>query len=341
LKPSKEAVLFVNTFFQKPLSKSELIANSGSNRKYFRISIENITYILTENNNIDENKSYFYLADLFYKSNIKVPKLVSFNQEQTIYIQEDIGDESLLNFKENKGYSDEVFEMYKRSVKQLTQLQTSLKNKINYEKCYDFQQFDEKLVLNDMFYCKDFFIERLDFPFKKAALIDDFIHISKQIQELPNEYFLYRDFQSRNIFIKNESPFFIDFQGGMKGFLCYDLVSLLWQAKANLPMEWKEKLKEIYFNEIISTEKISIQSLEKSYKISLILRIFQLMGAYGLRGLVERKAHFLDSILLNINNIKYLLDENYLNDFPELKRISTYIVSKGGTKRINEIIQKK
>ena len=129
-------------------------------------------------------------------------------------------------------------------------------------------------------------MDKLDFPYKKSSLIDDFQKITSKINHFKKDYFLYRDFQGRNIYIYENQPYFIDFQGGMQGFLGYDLVSLLWQAKANLPLTWKEELKNRYFNIFSKVNLINQEDFQNQYDTSLILRFYQLLGAYGLRGLV-------------------------------------------------------
>lgn len=320
MKLSNPEIAFVENFLHKKVEEVQLIANSGSSRKYYRLFTEGKkTYILTGNSFTEENASFFYFHDVFEQNGVFVPKLLAVSPQEGFYLQADLGDENLLHVLQREGYTSSVYALYEKSLKQLAHLQISTKDKIDYSRCYDFQKFDQKVVQNDLFYFKDYFLERLQISYRKANLIEEIHQLAEAISTLPDWYFLYRDFQSRNILIQDNEPYFIDFQGGMKGFLGYDLVSLLYQAKANLPEDWRESLKDFYFGIFEKQERLSRESLEESFRLSLILRFFQLLGAYGLRGLVERKPHFLESILLHLEQIPILLDRNYLDDFPYLQ----------------------
>jgi len=332
--------LFLKNRIREKISHIIPITNSGSNRSYYRIFTATNSYILTESEFVKENKSFIYFADLFNKSEVNVPIVIAVNEDFTIYLQEDIGDSSLLNVLLNEGFSDYAYKLYQNSLSQLAKLQIHTKGIIDYEKCYDFQAFNNQQVLNDLFYFKDFFVERLNIPYKKSQLIAEFFQISEKIKSFESDFFLYRDFQARNIFIKNDCPYFIDFQGGMRGFLGYDLVSLLFQAKANLSEEWQIQLKNDYANIFIKQDFITAEQFEKQYNMSLILRFLQLLGAYGLRGLVEKKVHFLESIILHFNNLELLVKQNLLISYPEIDRLIKFIISNDGKKTIEQLIKK-
>lgn len=339
MKLSGTDIAFVEKFLQKSVEEIQLIANSGSNRNYYRLFMKDgKTYILTENAFTEENNTFFYLNDVFEQHQILVPELLAVNTEKNFYLQADLGDESLLHILQRQGYTQSVYALYEKSLKQLADLQITTKEKIDYSHCYDFQKFDKKVVENDLFYFKDYFLERLQIPYQKATLIEEIHQLSEAVSNLPDWYFLYRDFQARNIMIRENKPYFIDFQGGMKGFLGYDLVSLLYQAKANLPTDWRQNLKDYYFGIFEKQEGLSRESLEESFRLSLILRFFQLLGAYGLRGLVERKPHFLESILLHLEQVPILLDRNYLDDFPYLKNILQVLTSDEVKEKVKNLI---
>lgn len=325
---SNTSLVFAQNFFNVSQLEVQDLAVSGSNRKNFRLVLPNENhYILTENEFVAENRTFFYLSRMWNHQGIQVPKLLAVNSSETCYLQEDLGNIDLLNVLQKEGYTESVFEIYAKSIMHLAQLQIQLKNHIDYDQCYDFHVFDHKVVQNDMFYFKNFFLDRLDLPYQKAALIEEITTLATCIQNLPADYFLYRDFQARNIMLKDHEPYFIDFQGGMKGFLGYDLVSLLYQAKAQLPQEWKIRLTQIYFDIFLEQEKVPRSVLEQGYKYALIVRFYQLLGAYGLRGLVERKSHFLESIQLHLQNIHLLTDGGYLEEFPYLKQLNNLLTS--------------
>jgi aminoglycoside/choline kinase family phosphotransferase len=192
--------LFLKNRIREKISHIIPITNSGSNRSYYRIFTATNSYILTESEFVKENKSFIYFADLFNKSEVNVPIVIAVNEDFTIYLQEDIGDSSLLNVLLNEGFSDYAYKLYQNSLSQLAKLQIHTKGIIDYEKCYDFQAFNNQQVLNDLFYFKDFFVERLNIPYKKSQLIAEFFQISEKIKSFESDFFLYRDFQARNIF---------------------------------------------------------------------------------------------------------------------------------------------
>ncbi len=335
----KEAVFFIENTLQSKVNRLEAITNSGSNRQYFRIFTSEKTYIFTKSLNIDENQSFFYFSNKFNENDFLVPKLIAVNEDQQFYLQEDIGNQSLLDFVLNENYNENAYQYYEKSLEELAKLQMFSKTNIDFQQCYDFKIFDEKVVLNDFFYFKSYFLDKLDIAYKKSDLIIDFQLIAEKIKIFKMGYFLYRDFQARNIFIHKNQPYFIDFQGGMNGFIGYDLVSILWQAKANLPNEWKEKLKKHYFDFFINTNDMTLKGLQYQYEISLVLRFFQLLGAYGLRGLVEQKTHFLESILHHLENLKYLIHNNLLVEYPELQRITAFFITNEGKNLIKNHIK--
>lgn len=337
---SLKAEVFLKNNIQEKMTSITPITNSGSNRNYFRINTSTKSFILTESEFVEENQSFLYFTELFLKHLINVPQVLAVSDDKTLYLQEDIGDLSLLDFLSKDGFNNQTHQLYKESLSQLASLQIKTKNLIDFSNCYDFKAFDQQQVLNDLFYFKDFFVERLNIPYSKNQLINEFFQMAEIIKSFDHSYFLYRDFQARNIFLKDEIPYFIDYQGGMQGFLGYDLVSLVFQAKANLPEDWQLKLKLHYAKIFINQGLISEEQFDQQYKMSLILRFLQILGAYGLRGLVERKTHFMESILHHLKNLKLLLNQNLLKPYPETERLITFIVSEKGENLINQLIKK-
>ncbi len=298
----------------------QLITNSASQRLYGRISEQNKKYIITYSENVEENATFLYFTEKFGTCEINTPKILAISEDQTIYIQEDLGEKDLLSHIQNP--TDKLPNYLSKVISDLVKIQVELPKVIDFSRAYEFQQFDEKLILNDLFYFKNYFLEYLEIPFKKQVLIEEFYSISQKAMNLPNDFFLYRDFQSRNIMIKNEEPYYIDYQGGMRGIAAYDCVSFSWQAKANFSPSQKEAFKQNYFQAMQETGTIDLAQLEQSYQLSLIIRLYQLLGAYGFRGLVQQKPHFKESITQTLVNVQYLVENNFLNDYPELENLS-------------------
>jgi aminoglycoside/choline kinase family phosphotransferase len=299
-----------STYAGKDWERIEKIPQSGGDRIYFRIKEGANSYIATYNLNLKENETFIYFAQHFHSKGLPVPKVLAVSADQKIYLQEDLGSESLLDVLEKEGKTERVYQLFQKSLKALAQLQVKGSEGLDYSKCLTSKTFGKHAVLTDLLYYKYYFLDTLQYPYDKQALIDEFELLSDQLSDSHFNYFMFRDFQSRNIIVKNDEVFFIDFQGGMKGGMPYDVASLLWQAKAELSNEWKERLLNDYIQEAeqVLGETIDASLFKKQYHGFVLLRLLQVLGAYGFRGLFERKAHFLTSIPLGLRNLKSFLE---------------------------------
>ncbi|HEX2607564.1 MAG TPA: RNase adapter RapZ [Flavisolibacter sp.] len=304
----------------------EVIAQSGSDRRYFRLTGDDAqTVIGTYGINVPENEAFLYFSEQFQKKGLQVPEVYAVNEERTVYLQEDFGSVSLLNVLESKGFSQEAYALFKESLHQLARLQVLGDEGLDYSKCLTNKEFGKQAIMADLLYFKYYFLDALGKPYDKQKLIDDFEALSNYLSHTEYKYFMFRDFQSRNILISpDQSVHFIDYQGGMKGAPQYDAASMIWQARANLPDEWKMQLLEDYMD---SFESIIGNSLDKDvfrsqYNGYVLIRLLQVLGAYGFRGLFERKAQFLTSIPLALNNLKWFVENHSLGIVvPEFRRV--------------------
>ncbi|MDQ6814074.1 MAG: phosphotransferase [Bacteroidota bacterium] len=312
----------------------EKLPQSGSDRVYFRIYAPEETYIATFNNNIKENETFFYFSHHFKTAGLPMPTIYAVNEEKNIYIQEDLGTESLLDKLEQHGHNEYSFGLYQQTLRQLAKVQIIGDEGLDYEQCLTAKEFGKQAILSDLLYFKYYFVDTLKVPYDKQAMLDDFDALSSFLNNSNQKYFLFRDFQSSNVIVNDDDVHFIDFQGGMKGALQYDVASLLWQAKANLSEDWKEALLDGYINEVelLLNEQIDRKLFKSQYNGYVLIRLLQVLGAYGFRGLFERKAHFLTSIPLALRNLKFFIENKYIGlHTPEFDRILTLVVS-------NEII---
>jgi aminoglycoside/choline kinase family phosphotransferase len=317
------------SFSDESIQSVDKLPQSGSNRIYFRIMSSGGSYIATYNNNIPENQTFVGFSRHFRSGNNPVPEIMAVNQGYSIYIQEDFGDHSLLSKLEQDGYTDYVYGLFRQSLEALAKLQITGDQGLNYDLCITSREFGKQAILSDLLYFKYYFLDTLEIPYDKEKLIDDFEALSNYLTHADYKYFMFRDFQSRNIMIKNEQVHFIDYQGGMKGALQYDVASLLWQAKAGLSDEWKNSLLEYYID---SAEKILGVTIDRvrfvsQYNGYVLIRLLQVLGAYGFRGLFERKAHFLISIPLGLRNLKgFLLNKEIGIQLEEFERLLNLII---------------
>lgn len=303
----------------------DVLPQSGSERRYFRLfSHDGKTIIATIGANIKENETFIYFSEHFRQKSLPVPQIFAVNEDKTIYLQEDFGDISLLHMLEEKGYTQETYDLFKESLTQLARLQVLGNQDLDYDQCLTNKEFGKQAIMADLLYFKFYFLDALRKPYDKQKLIDDFEALSNYLTHTEYKYFMFRDFQSRNVLVKDKQVYFIDFQGGMRGAPQYDVASMIWQAKANLPEEWKANLLEDYIDsfETIIGNEVDRNIFQSQYNGYVLIRLLQVLGAYGFRGLFERKAHFLTSIPQALKNLRsFISDHNLGIALSEFKRV--------------------
>jgi len=318
-----------HSFSKTGIKNISKLPQSGGDREYFRVEANGGNYIATHNQNIRENKTFLYFTKQFKECGVPVPEIYAVNDDQAIYIQQDFGASTLLNVLEEKKYTDEVYALYEKSLKALANLQINGDKHLDYSQCITSKEFGKQAIVSDLLYFKYYFLDTLKIPYDKEKLIEEFDAFSIYLSHADYKYFMFRDFQSRNIMVKDNEVYFIDYQGGMKGALQYDVASLLWQAKAELNDEWKTKLLHFYMDcvEDIFQEPIDKVRFETQYNGYVLIRLLQVLGAYGFRGLFERKAHFLTSIPLALRNLKWFIENKNIGiKLPEFENLLHLII---------------
>lgn len=320
---------FFHSFTPEELTCFEKLPKSGGDRIYFRVGTKNKTYIITYNDNQKENETFLHFTDHFHRINAPVPHILLRHPDGKMYIQEDLGRISLMNELETHGQSEYVYDLFRKSLKNLAYLQ--IKGDVNFEYSYTLtsREFGKQAIMSDLLYFKYYFLDTLKIPYDKERLIEDFEVLSDYVTDVEHKYFMFRDFQSRNICVNNGEVYFIDYQGGMKGALQYDVASLLWQARANLSVDWKNSLLEYYMDCVqeILEENIDRDRFVNQYNGYVLIRLMQVLGAYGFRGLFERKSHFLTSIPLALTNLKWFVTNKVTGiSVPEYDRVLSLIV---------------
>lgn len=285
----------------------DVLPQSGSERRYFRLHGQGRSVIGTFGANVRENESFIYFSRHFKKRKLVVPELYAMSENGEYYLQEDFGNVSLLNRLESEGFVAPVYDLFKKSLEALAELQVKGDEGLDYNQCLTNKEFGKQAIMADLLYFKYYFLDALRKPYDKQKLIDDFEALSNYLTHTEYKYFMFRDFQSRNIMIKDDATVhFIDYQGGMKGAPQYDVASMLWQARANLSEEWKNSLLEDYMNvfETLISGSLDRAIFRSQYNGYVLIRLLQVLGAYGFRGLFERKAQFLTSIPLALRNLR-------------------------------------
>ena len=299
------------------------LAPSGSDRIYYRLQSKNKLAVGAYNPHPRENEAFVYFSRHFRAKDLPVPDIYAEDLSQDIYLQEDLGATTLYSYLLQKGdyFPDYLVRIYRRVVEQLARLQVIGGEGLDYDKCFPRTHFDRQSMLWDFNYFKYYFLRLAHVPFDEQALEEDAHRLADFLLEADTDHFMFRDFQTRNIMIKGGEPIFIDYQGGRRGALQYDLASLLYQAKANVPEDIREDLLQHYLDALAGITSVDRAAFIKHYYGYVFMRCIQVLGAYGFRGLYERKAHFLQSIPFALRNIKWLLDHDKLPiQLPELQR---------------------
>lgn len=312
-------------------SKIRFLAQSGSNKKYFRIIGKEKTVIGVFNEDEKENKSFISFTKHFWEKGLNVPKLYAQSLKDNIYLIEDLGDTTLYSLvdkeKQSVQLSESLLEYFKKALRELIRFQVEGRKELDFSVCYPRKSFDRQSIMWDLNYFKYYFLKLAKIQFDEQKLEEDFQIFTKYLLSANSNYFMYRDFQSRNILVHREKLYFIDYQGGRKGALQYDVASLLFQAKINLSPEIRNSLLKFYLNKLHQKLKVNSQKFLKHYYDYVLIRLLQTLGAYGFRGYYENKFHFLLSIPYAIKNLEWLSDNNHLpKKLPELNRVIASIL---------------
>lgn len=311
--------------------KIEIIAQAGGNRQYFRLFWgENERCIATYNpNHLSENEAFIYFTTQFQSLDLPVPALLFVCEKRDLYFQSDEGNEALYDVLQREKHSENVYNLYQKSLTALAKLQIKGHEKIDYTHCLTTSHFDKNAILYDLHYFFFYFVHALPVHFHRSSLFQDFEALATFLTKEENQFFMFRDFQSRNILVKENEVYFIDYQGGMKGALQYDVVSLLWQAKAALPQKWKDDLLDFYIKEANKylEKPLDAKDFQEKYKAFTLIRMLQTLGSYGFRGLFERRPYFLSAIPFALKQLKDFLQQTELAvSLPELQKVLHQLV---------------
>ena len=297
--------------------------SSGSNRKYFRLKSWHFTRIGVWGASPEENRAFVYLSAHLRKQGLPVPEVYEHTDDYMYYVQEDLGDTLLFDALEGGRKSGEFSRQeclfLQQTIRLLPVLQFKGAKNLDFSRCYPRPEFDRRSVFWDLNYFKYCFLKATGIEFSEDKLEDDFDKLADTLLEEPFHTFMYRDFQARNVMLKEGTPFFIDFQGGRKGPLYYDVASFLWQAKANYPEKLRAALLDDYLEALQAFMPVDPEAFKKRLRYFVLFRSLQVLGAYGFRGYFEKKRHFLESVPFAISNLRNLLEEGF-PEYPYLDK---------------------
>jgi len=332
--------LFENQFNEK-VELFEMLPPSGSYREYCRLKNSNRSVIGALNSDVKENTAFLSFTNHFQKIGLPVPEVYAVSSDLKKYLQEDLGDTTLFDFlsttREDEGFSENIVTEYKKVLKELPRIQIRGGKELDYSVCYPRAAFDKQSMMWDLNYFKYYFLKLAKIHFDEQALEDDFQVFTDYLLSADSGFFLYRDFQSRNVMLKDDEVFFIDYQGGRQGALQYDLASLLYDGKADIPQSVRKQLFDFYLNELRKYFTVNEAEFTAYFKGFVLIRIMQAMGAYGFRGFYEKKEHFLKSIPYALKNLEFLLkDVNLPVEIPELLNVLEQLIHSEFLKEIGQ-----
>jgi aminoglycoside/choline kinase family phosphotransferase len=323
------AKLYKEKFEGTAVSFKALYAH-GSDRDIIRLAGHNgNTVIGIYNNSIPENNAFIKFSGHFRSENLRVPEIFHVSEDTKSYLMEDLGDITLLNKINNdaRRFSVENTGLYKKAIEQLIRFQTGAGRTIDYGLCYQFKEFGRENIEFDLEYFKQrFLLEMYKEKIDEVKLENDLAYLKSKLLEPERDNFLYRDFQSRNIMLHKNDLYFIDYQSGRKGALQYDIASLLYDARADIPQELREELLEYYIETANKTLSLDAKEFKYYFWCFAVIRILQAMGAYGYLGITKGKKRFLESIPYALKNIGFILSSRIEKGKLEyLKKIFTEI----------------
>ncbi len=318
--------LFKQYTGKKCLSCEEL-PQSGSNRRYFRLKAEGISLIGAMGTSVEENKAFVSLANHFRDVGLNVPEVYTVSSDKVYYLQEDLGTVSLFDAiasgRQKGSYSAKEVALLKKTMALLPKFQFEGGRDMDYSVCFPQPEFDERNIWFDFNYFKYCFLKTSGLEFSEIKLHQDMEKMcSDLLGVMRGSTFMYRDFQARNVMLKDGKPYFIDFQGGRKGPFYYDIASFVWQARANYSDELKEILIATYRKELKKYVMVSEKEFNHDLRLFVLFRTLQVLGAYGFRGYFEKKPHFLQSIPFAIENLRKLIKKPFV-EYPYLQQVLT------------------
>ena len=315
--------LFAEYTGQRLAEQIEL-PTSGSHRRYFRLKGGNISIVGVLGTSLEENRAFVALSRHFKEKGLNVPTVLAVSPDGMSYIQEDLGEKMLFDLI-SQGRDSGFYNSYEsgllcRTIEALPKIQFKGAEGLDWNVCYPQKEFDARMVDFDLNYFKYCFLKATGLEFNEVQLQDDFERLKSDLLLDSENTFLYRDFQARNVIIRDGEPWFIDYQGGRRGPIYYDVASFIWQARSRYPEDLKQELIRTYLRSLRSYVHVDEERFRERLRIFVLFRTLQVLGAYGFRGYFEKKPHFLSSVPYALDNLKVLLQTPF-DSYPYLNSL--------------------
>jgi Predicted P-loop-containing kinase len=328
-------------YFGREVTETEELTSSGSHRRYFRLKSGSVSMIGVIGTSLEENNAFIKLSGHFYGKGINVPRVLAVSKDGLRYIQDDLGDDQLYKLlsqgRESGEYSTNECNLLFKTMEMLPKIQFKGAQDLDWSVCYPEPAFNERMVMFDLNYFKYCFLKATGLEFNEVKLQNDFERLRDDIMQDMGNTFMYRDFQARNVMVKDGEPYFIDFQGGRRGPIYYDVASFVWQARSRYPEKLRKELVQTYLKSLRTYVDISEEHFNERLRLFVLFRTLQVLGAYGFRGYFEKKPHFLGSVPYALSNLRKLLREPF-TEYPYLNEVLTTLTT---LPQFNEIVEDK
>ncbi|MBR4809627.1 MAG: phosphotransferase [Bacteroidales bacterium] len=339
--PESELRPLFESYTGQHLENVEELPTSGSHRRYFRLSGGNISLIGVLGTSREENLAFINLSRHFGSKGLPVPSVLAASEDCSAYIQQDLGDKMLFDLV-SQGRESGIYSSYEtgllcKAIEQLPRLQFLGAEGLDWKTCYPQQAFDARMVDFDLNYFKYCFLKATGLEFNEVALQDDFERLRADLLREDDNTFMHRDFQARNIMVCDDQPWIIDFQGGRRGPIYYDVASFIWQARSRFPEELKQELIRTYLRALKCFKQVDETEFRSRLRLFVLFRTLQVLGAYGFRGYFEKKPHFIASVPYAMSNLRTLLQTPF-SDYPYLNALLTELTA---MPQFNEVQQDK
>ena len=321
----------------RPAKDCVELTSSGSNRRYFRLTGGNLSIVGVIGTNKAENNAFVSISRHFIEKGIRVPRVLAVSEDGMRYIQEDLGDDMLYNMVAQGRDSSYERALLVKTIEQLPKIQFRGGEGMDWKVCFPEPAFNERMVMFDLNYFKYCFLKATGLDFDEVRLQEDFERLRDDLMGDMGETFMYRDFQARNVMVKDGEPYFIDFQGGRRGPVYYDVASFVWQARSRFPEDLRNELVEAYLRALKGYTEVDENEFRTRLRLFVLFRTIQVLGAYGFRGFFEKKPHFLASVPYALSNLRKLLKTPF-SDYPYLNEVLTKLTT---LRQLNDVAEDK
>ena len=331
----KVIALYTSTFGTAPDAIEHLFGGGGSSRRYYKITAANGSSVYgVTSTSPDENLSFYRLSQMFANRHLPVPKVYAISDDHLCYLQQNLGTTTLQQYLHSYDCSNPAtpnpgIKMLEQVMRDLPRLQFLGAGDDVFSQCYPVPALDEMSVMFDLNYFKYCYVKLTGIEFNEVLLQHDFERLTHDILSENSDTFLYRDFQARNVMVFDGKPCYIDYQGGRRGPIYYDVASFLWQASAHYSPALRDHLIDTYLEALQPYRSLTRTQFEPRLMLFVLFRTLQVLGAYGFRGLWERKAHFIDSIPAGLSNLMSLVNQGTIDAYPYLKQVAISLCTAG------------